>query len=78
MHSPQGFIVSHASHDWGEWSEFARRRVERSPRLRKYKHIILSDAYCCDAAHLRWVSDPKIRVGEIEAWAKRIQEDSDG
>lgn len=52
----------------------ARSRVETSPRLRKYKSIILSVNYA-DDDHLRWVVDAK--VGEIEAWAKQIKEDSD-
>jgi hypothetical protein len=52
----------------------AHARVDRSPRLRKYKSIILSDGYV-DDDHLRWVVDAK--VGEIEAWAKQIKEDSD-
>lgn len=52
--------------------EKAKARVDRSPRLRKYKSIILSDGYV-DDDHLRWVVDAK--VGEIEAWAKQIKED---
>jgi hypothetical protein len=51
----------------------AARRVENSPRLRKYKHIIMSDGYADDEDHLRWVI--KGRVGEIKAWAKQIAED---
>jgi hypothetical protein len=51
----------------------AARRVENSPRLRKYKHIIMSDGYADDEDHLRWVI--RGRVGEIEAWAKQIAED---
>jgi hypothetical protein len=51
----------------------AARRVENSPRLRKYKHIIMSDGYADDEDHLRWVI--KGKVGEIEAWAKQIAED---
>jgi hypothetical protein len=51
----------------------AARRVENSPRLRKYKHIIMSDGYADDEDHLRWVIRGK--VGEIEAWAKQIAED---
>lgn len=54
----------------------AARRVENSPRLRKYKDIIMSDGYADDEDHLRWVI--KGRVGEIESWAKQIREDSDG
>jgi len=52
----------------------AKTRVEHSPRLRTYKSIILSDGYA-DDDHLRWVVDAK--VGEIEAWARQIKEDSD-
>ena len=55
------------------WAE-AKTRVDRSPRLRKYKSIILSVNYA-DDDHLRWVVDAK--VGEIEAWARQIKEDSD-
>jgi hypothetical protein len=50
-------------------------RVERSPRLRKYREIIFADWSEGDD-HLRWVI--RGRVGEIAAWAKQIQEDSDG
>lgn len=50
-------------------------RVERSPRLRKYRDIIFADWSEGDD-HLRWVI--RGRVGEIESWAKQIQEDSDG
>lgn len=56
---------------------FARayQRVHRSPRLRKYADIILSDWPEGDEAW-RWVI--RARVGEIEAWAKQIKEDGDG
>lgn len=50
-------------------------RVRRSPRLRKYDKVIFSDWSEGDD-HLRWVI--RGRVSEIEAWAKQIQEDSDG
>lgn len=50
-------------------------RVRRSPRLRKYDKIIFADWGEGDD-HLRWVI--RGRVGEIESWAKQIQEDSDG
>jgi hypothetical protein len=53
----------------------AHTRVDRSPRLRKYKSIILSAGYASDDDHLRWVVSA--RVGEIEAWAQQIKEDSD-
>ena len=53
----------------------AWRRVQKSLRLRKYSEIILADWPEGDD-HLRWVIRGK--VGEIEAWAKRIKEDSDG
>lgn len=51
----------------------AARRVENSPRLRKYKDIIMTDY---GGRHWHWVIYAK--VGEIEAWAKQIREDSDG
>ena len=54
----------------------AGTRVACSPRLNKYYAIIMSDGYASDDDHLRWVI--RGRVGEIEAWAKQIQEDSDG
>lgn len=54
---------------------FASLRVERSPRLRKYKDIILSDGYASDRDHLLWVIRGK--VGEIESWAQQIRRDSD-
>jgi hypothetical protein len=54
----------------------ARQRVLTSRRLSKYMDIILSDGYATDDDHLRWVI--RGRVGEIEAWAKQIREDSDG
>lgn len=47
-------------------------RVERSPRLRKYKGIIMAGGYASED-HLRWVI--RGRVGEIESWAKEIAED---
>lgn len=53
----------------------AERRVLRSPRLRRYVKIIMANGYADSADHLRWVI--RGRVGEIEAWAKQIQEDSD-
>lgn len=53
----------------------AHQRVHRSPRLRKYASIILADWNEGDE-HLRWVVSA--RVGEIEAWAQQIKEDSDG
>jgi hypothetical protein len=54
----------------------ARQRVLKSRRLSKYMDIILSDGYATDDDHLRWVV--RGRVGEIEAWAKQIQEDRNG
>lgn len=53
----------------------AERRVLRSPRLLPYMKIIMANGYADSADHLRWVIRGK--VGEIEAWAKRIKEDSD-
>lgn len=53
----------------------AERRVLRSPRLRPYVKIIMANGYADSVDHLRWVVDAK--VGEIEAWARQIKEDSD-
>lgn len=63
----------------GEKSDLYYRagtRVACSPRLNKHYAIIMSDGYASDEDHLRWVIRGK--VGEIAAWAKQIQEDSDG
>jgi hypothetical protein len=57
------------------WSA-ANQRVLRSPRLRKYLGIIMSDGYASDEDHLRWVILGK--VSEIVAWAEQIRRDSDG
>jgi len=54
----------------------AWQRVNRSPRLRPHAAILLGDGYASDEDHLRWVVSA--RVGEIEAWAQQIKEDSDG
>ena len=54
----------------------AGTRVACSPRLNKYYAIIMSDGYASDEDHLLWVIRGK--VGEIESWAKKIKEDSDG
>lgn len=54
----------------------AGTRVACSPRLNKHYAIIMSDGYASDEDHLRWVVSA--RVGEIEAWAQQIKEDSDG
>lgn len=51
----------------------AERRVDRSPALSAYKHIIMSDGYADSEDHLRWVI--RGRVGEIESWAKEIAND---
>jgi hypothetical protein len=53
----------------------ARRRVQKSPRLRRYESILLADWPEGDD-HLRWVI--RGRISEIESWAKKIKEDSDG
>lgn len=53
----------------------ARHRVLHSRRLAPYLDIIMDVAWADDEAHLRWVI--RGRVGEIEAWAKRIQRDID-
>ena len=64
--------------DWALIDRYkeAARRVGRSPQLSEYRAIIMSDGYASDEDHLRWVI--RGRVGEIESWAKQIQEDSDG
>lgn len=61
---------------WTATDLYARawRRVQKSPRLCKYAEIILADWPQGDD-HLRWVI--RGRVGEIEAWAQQIKEDSD-
>jgi hypothetical protein len=46
--------------------------VDRSPRLSKYKEIIM--LYEGDD-HFRWVATATVK--EIESWAKQIKEDSD-
>jgi len=51
----------------------ALARVEKSPRLRKYKSIIMQDY---GGRHWEWVTYDKVK--EIESWAKPIKEDSDG
>jgi hypothetical protein len=67
----------------GKWTEdsaidpcelhiLAELRVNRSPRLRKYKAIIM--LYEGDD-HFRWVATATVR--EIESWAKQIKEASD-
>jgi hypothetical protein len=61
--------------EWAGLYDAARRRVERSPQLRPYEEIILGD-WSPWPDHLRWVI--RGRVSEIEGWAKKIKEDSDG
>jgi hypothetical protein len=56
------------------WSA-ANQRVLGSRRLRPYLDIIMADGYGSEPDHLRWVI--RGRVGEIEAWAKQVEEDSD-
>ena len=51
----------------------AELRVDRSPRLSKYKEIIM--LYEGDD-HFRWVETATVK--EIESWARQIREDSDG
>lgn len=53
----------------------ARRRVSRSPRLRKYIDVIFYEWFHAED-HLRWVM--RGRVSEIEAWAKQCKEGIDG
>ena len=57
----------------GEVRDKALARVERSPRLRKYKSIIMTDY---GGRHWHWVAYATVR--EIESWAQQIKEDSDG
>ena len=54
----------------------ARHRVLCSRTLAPHLDMIMSDGYASDEDHLRWVIRGK--VGEIEAWAQQIKEDSDG
>ena len=54
----------------------ARQRVLASRRLAPHHDLLLGDGYASDEDHLRWVVSA--RVGEIEAWAQQIKEDSDG
>jgi hypothetical protein len=54
----------------------ARQRVLASRRLAPHYDLLLGDGYASDEDHLRWVVSA--RVGEIEAWAQQIKEDSDG
>jgi hypothetical protein len=51
----------------------AHARVDRSPRLSKYKAIIFAD-WSEGNDHLRWVIRGK--VSEIESWAEQIRRDS--
>jgi hypothetical protein len=55
------------------WS-VANQRVLRSPRLREYLDIIMSDC-ASEADHLRWVIRGK--VSEIAAWAEQIRRGDD-
>jgi hypothetical protein len=64
-----------ASSEWEMLVTRARSRVSRSPRLRPYESIIFGD-WSPWPDHLRWVI--RGRVSEIESWAKKIKEDSDG
>ena len=67
VHVPYALAALHSA---------ARHRVLHSRRLSPHLDIIMSDGYASDADHLRWVIRGK--VGEIEAWAKQLKEDSDG
>jgi hypothetical protein len=51
----------------------ALARVERSPRLRKYQSIIMTDY---GGRHWYWVAYATVK--EIEAWASQIKEDANG
>jgi len=59
--------------EWAGLYDDARLRVERSPRMGKYKDIILGD-WSPWPDHLRWVIRGK--VSEIVAWAEQIRRDS--
>jgi hypothetical protein len=60
--------------EFGRLLDDARRRVERSPRMRKYKDIILSDRHADNEGYLRWVL--LWNVAEIVEWAEQIRRDS--
>jgi hypothetical protein len=60
--------------EWDMLFDKAALRVGRSPRMLPYKDIIFGD-WSPWPDHLRWVI--RGRVGEIEAWAKQIKEDSE-
>jgi hypothetical protein len=60
--------------EWAGLYDDARRRVERSPRMRQYQDIILGGWEACPD-HLRWVIRGK--VSEIVAWAEEIRRDSE-
>lgn len=74
VHNNSGVV--HVPYALAELHSNARHRVLCSRKLSPYLDIIMSDGYASDEDHLRWVISGK--VSEIEAWAKRIQEDSDG
>ena len=63
-----------ATQDLPLWAQ-ASMRVIGCKRLKPYANIILAD-WPEGSEHWRWVI--RGRVKEIEAWAKQIQEDSDG
>ena len=58
----------------GRLLDDARRRVERSPRMRKSKDILLSASHADNEGYLRWVL--LCNVAEIVAWAETIRRDS--
>ena len=58
--------------EWDELHKNASDRVDKSPRLSKYRDVILAD-WSEGETHLRWVIAAS--VSSIEAWAKQIQQD---
>lgn len=48
----------------------AKLQVRCYPALWRHREIILSDAFCSDEDHLRWVITAP--PDEVEAWAKQI------
>lgn len=71
VHSNRG--VANVPFDLAALYSAAWHRVNNSPRLSQHMDIIMSDGYASDEDHLRWVING--RVGEIEAWARRIADD---
>lgn len=60
--------------EWDGLHKKASGKVAKSPRLTKYRDVILAD-WPEGETHLRWVIAAS--VGSIEAWARQIQQDID-